>query len=222
MRQWAGALPSSQLPIAYRLRGSGGRLGHLNGRSEPLPHRHRNWLRRTSLSLGGSLSEPPLGVSGIPCAKTRLDEIIRRWKVARFALVVIQVFVAHIAKRALSVAPLGVRFALTPLSRAHHPAKPRIDFCHDRSAFLLFRGSAYETEFSTSRLSDCQRLSTCDCCEYPNLAAYVARGEAARIPVDFRPLNWRFTPASHRPADLCPSWARSRHPSFSLGPDPRV
>jgi glutathione S-transferase len=36
-------------------------------------------------------------------------------------------------------------------------------------------------------------------------------------------LNWRLTPASDRPADRGPSWARSRHPSFVqfLGPDPR-
>ena len=37
--------------------------------------------------------------------------------------------------------------------------------------------------------------------EYPNLAAYVARGEARPAYKRLSPLNWRSTPASYPPAD---------------------
>ena len=38
--------------------------------------------------------------------------------------------------------------------------------------------------------------------EFTNLDTYVARGEATAKPTsELSPLNWRFTPACHRPAD---------------------
>jgi glutathione S-transferase len=40
--------------------------------------------------------------------------------------------------------------------------------------------------------------------EYPNLAAYVARSEARPPASGLSTLNWRLTPASHRPADCGP------------------
>ena len=43
--------------------------------------------------------------------------------------------------------------------------------------------------------------------EYPNLSAYVARGEARPAYSVLSTLNWRSSLASHRPADEGPRWA---------------
>jgi hypothetical protein len=49
--------------------------------------------------------------------------------------------------------------------------------------------------------------------EYRNLSAYVARGPPSSV---LSTLNWRFSLASHRPADKGPLWVRVQPLAIAL------